>query len=266
MYRLLIVDDERDICENLKLLVDWKKFKISAVYTASSFEAAADVALDFKPHIALVDVNLGGGHYGYELINRLREMGLKTVFCMISGYDDFIHVQRSMKAGAKDYLLKPISVRDLEAFLTNAIIKDLGGTLQERAPVQEQIDPVANRPYHDFSNITNKIILIIRNDCSVNLSLVSVANMFNMSSKYIGRVFLKDTGLKFTEYLMAYRMLMAKHLLETTNERISDIVERVGYSQPNNFYVHFSKMFDISPNALRAKVLEEQEHQAGKQA
>ena len=258
MYRLLIVDDERDICENLKLLVDWKKFKISAVYTASSFEAAADIALDVKPHIALVDVNLGG-HYGYELITRLQEQGLTTVFCMISGYDDFIHVQRSMKAGAKDYLLKPISVQDLETFLTKAIVKDLGGTLPKRQQAQELIDPVANRPYHDFSNITNKIILIIRSDCGVNLSLVTVAEMFNMNSKYIGRVFLKDTGLKFTEYLMVYRMQTAKHLIESTKEQISDIVEKVGYSQTNNFYVHFSKMFGVSPNALRANLTGEAE-------
>ena len=96
------------------------------------------------------------------------------------------------------------------------------------------------------------MILIIRNDCSANLNLVSVGEMFNMSSKYIGRVFLKDTGLKFTEYLMVYRMLTAKHMIETTKERISDIVEKVGYSQANNFYVHFNRMFGISPNSLRA--------------
>lgn len=251
MYRLLIVDDEREICENLKLLIDWKKFNISAVYTATSFEAAVDLAMDFKPHIALVDVNLGA-HLGYELVVHLHEMGLTTTFCMISGYDDFVHVQRSMKAGAKDYILKPINVNDLEAFLAKAIVKDLGGTLPQLKLPSSQIDPVSNRPYHDFSNITNKVILIIRNDCSANLNLVSVGEMFNMSSKYIGRVFLKDTGLKFTEYLMVYRMLTAKHMIETTKERISDIVEKVGYSQANNFYVHFNRMFGISPNSLRA--------------
>lgn len=78
--------------------------------------------------------------------------------------------------------------------------------------------------------------------------------MFNMSSKYIGRVFLKDTGLKFTEYLMVYRMYTAKRLIETTRERISDIVVKVGYSQPNNFYVHFNRLFGYSPNALRAAI------------
>ena len=117
MYRLLIVDDEKGICENIRLLLDWSRFNIGAVYTATSFERAVDIALDVKPDLVLVDVNLGG-HLGYELIARLREMGLTASFCMISGYDDFFYVQRSMKAGARDYLLKPINTRDLETYLT----------------------------------------------------------------------------------------------------------------------------------------------------
>ncbi len=253
MYRLLIVDDEKDICENIKLLLDWSRFNIGAVYTATSFERAVDIALDVKPDLVLVDVNLGG-HLGYELIARLREMGLTASFCMISGYDDFFYVQRSMKAGARDYLLKPINTRDLETYLTKAIVSELGGTLPEQKQSAAQIDEVSNRPYHDFSNITNKVILIIKNDCGANLSLAVIGDMFNMSSKYIGRVFLKDTGLKFTEYLMVYRMYTAKRLIETTQERISDIVVKVGYSQPNNFYVHFNRLFGYSPNVLRTAI------------
>ena len=116
MYRLLIVDDEKDIRENLRYLIDWEKFGITAVLTADSFEHAVDLAVDFRPHIALVDVNLGD-HFGYELVSVLRGRGFDTCFCMISGYDDFVHVQNSMKAGARDYLLKPISPKTLYPIL-----------------------------------------------------------------------------------------------------------------------------------------------------
>ena len=75
--------------------------------------------------------------------------------------------------------------------------------------------------------------------------------MFHMSSKYIGRIFLKDTGLKFSEYLMVYRMLMARNLIVSTKEKISVIAASVGYSQINNFYVHFKNYFNVSPSSLR---------------
>lgn len=250
MYRLLIVDDEKDIRENLRYLVDWEKFGITAVLTADSFEHAVDVAVDFKPQIALVDVNLGD-HYGYELVSRLREMGFDTCFCMISGYDDFIHIQSSMKAGARDYLLKPINVRELEAYLERTVVQELGGTVREKQAASAEIDPVANRTYKSFSNITNKMILIVKNDYGTNLSLTSISEKFNMSSKYIGRVFLNDTGLKFSEYLMVFRLQTARYLVENTREKISFIISSVGYSQQNNFYVHFKRLFGVSPGDLR---------------
>lgn len=250
MYRLLIVDDEKDIRENLRYLIDWEKFGITAVLTADSFEHAVDLAVDFRPHIALVDVNLGD-HFGYELVSVLRGRGFDTCFCMISGYDDFVHVQNSMKAGARDYLLKPISVRELEDYLERTVVRELGGTVRQAKSADAQLDPVANRPYKHFSNITNKMILIVKNDYGSNLSLTSISEKFNMSSKYIGRVFLNDTGLKFSEYLMVFRLQTARYLVENTREKISFIISTVGYSQQNNFYVHFKRLFGVSPGDLR---------------
>ena len=110
---------------------------------------------------------------------------------------------------------------------------------------------MANRPYKSFSNITNKMILIVKNDYGANLSLTSISEKFNMSSKYIGRVFLNDTGLKFSEYLMVFRLQTARYLVENTREKISFIISSVGYSQQNNFYVHFKRLFGVSPGDLR---------------
>lgn len=62
---------------------------------------------------------------------------------------------------------------------------------------------------------------------------------------------MKDTGIKFSEYLTAYRMIQARRLIENTQEKISVIANMVGYSQLNNFYVHFKNYYNISPSTLR---------------
>ena len=85
----------------------------------------------------------------------------------------------------------------------------------------------------------------------MNTSLNSIAESFNMSSKYIGRIFLKDTGMKYSEYLTAYRMQEAKHLIVNTREKISVIAGMVGYTQLNNFYTQFRNYFGVSPSSLR---------------
>ena len=113
------------------------------------------------------------------------------------------------------------------------------------------MDPVLRTEYGKLSRITNKIILIVKSNYRRGLSLTSIAEMLNMSSKYIGRVFLQDTGMKFSAYLTAYRMIQAKRLIENSQEKISVVASMVGYSQLNNFYVHFKNYFHISPGALR---------------
>lgn len=57
--------------------------------------------------------------------------------------------------------------------------------------------------------------------------------------------------MKFSDYLMAYRILEAKRLILNTQEKISVIANMVGYVQLNHFYIHFKTYFGISPGALR---------------
>ena len=57
--------------------------------------------------------------------------------------------------------------------------------------------------------------------------------------------------MKFSEYRMAYRMVQAKRLIETTGDKIIVIAGQVGYTQLNNFYVHFKEYYGFSPTALR---------------
>lgn len=246
----MIVDPDRGICENIPYLLDWSQYGVSGILTANSYEEAVSRAVDFQPHIALVELELGD-RQGYELVRHLRETGLETVFCTMGDKEDFQWVQQSMRAGARDYLLKPLDTSELRSFLERAVVRELGGSLPERPAVQTGLDPVLHTEYGKLSRITNKIILIVKSNYRRGLSLTGIAEMLNMSSKYIGRVFLQDTGMKFSAYLTAYRMIQARRLIENTQEKISVVASMVGYSQLNNFYVHFKNCYHISPSALR---------------
>ena len=250
MYRLLIVDTNRDSCQSTKTLLDWSRYGFSCVMSAYSFAEAVSKAIDMQPHVAIIDVKLGD-QWGYDLAAQLRSMGMKTVFCMTSDKEDPHHLRKSMQAGAQDYLLKPPKIKELRSFIERTIVRELHGTLPESVAAKPETDPVLNKEYTCFSRITNKIILFVQSNYHHSPSLTSIAESFNMSSKYIGRIFLKDTGIKYTDYLMAYRMLEAKRLIINTREKISVIAGMVGYSQLNNFYTQFRNYFGISPSSLR---------------
>ena len=250
MYRLLIVEPDKNVCGEIRNLLDWPGYGFTSILTAATYNEGVMRAMDFSPHVAFVDVDLGE-HRGADLVKNLQSAGVGTVFCMMADHLDYHEVRRCMQASAQDFLLKPLKKAEVLDFVRQTIVQRLHGSLPEEHSVYSEVDPVLQMEYARFSKITNKIILLIKGDCRNTQSLTRIAESFNMSSKYIGRIFLKDTGIKFTDYLTAYRMLEAKHLLETTQEKISVIAGMVGYSQLNNFYTHFKMYFGISPGTMR---------------
>jgi AraC-like DNA-binding protein len=179
--------------------------------------------------------------------------GTKSWACMGIGLFDIVEFLNE-RTGATKRVQIVTSLRQdaLRGFIEWVLTEELGGTLPIESFSPFKRDPVLQREYSEFSRITNKILLLIHSEYATSLSLTTIAAQFDMSSKYIGRIFLKDTGLRFTEYLMAYRMLEAKHRIISTNEKISVIAGLVGYSQLNNFYIHFRNYFGVSPSSMRS--------------
>lgn len=251
MYRLLVADsdamDQEAVCD----MLDWSVYGFDNIIQAGSYAEVVDHALDQHPQLILVDAELDGGK-GYELIAQLRRSGSAAVFCLMSRRNTKDELRRAMRCGARECLHKPIQEDELRSFVEWVLTEEFGGVLPQETVSPNRADPVLQREYSEFSRITNKILLLIHSEYATSLSLTTIAAQFNMSSKYIGRIFLKDTGMRFTEYLMAYRMLEAKHRIISTNEKISVIAGLVGYSQLNNFYIHFRNYFGVSPSSMRS--------------
>ena len=168
MYTLMIVDDESAILEGISRLLDWKALGFDQIRTAkSSFEVISHV-VDWKPDICLMDVCIGN-EFGYELITRLSEMGVRSNYIMMSGYDEFTYACEALRCGALDYLLKPIDGGKLLQRVKQIIIEKLHGTIPEE--IEEELDPILRRPYPEMSPLIRKIVMIVAMEYGRNLSL-----------------------------------------------------------------------------------------------
>ena len=246
MYKILIVEeDER--CRQALASTPWGALGFQDAQYAGSFAEGLDLALLHQPHVVLVGLSLGE-RMGYELIHQLRSGGQECICCLMAAHMDIHNLRRAMRAGCRDVLKRPPDPQALREFLEWAAVTQLHTALPEQAL---DVDPVLGKPCSDYGKVTNRILAAVRSDYPVSLSLTVIARRGNMSSKYIGRVFLKETGMRFSEYLMAYRMLEARRLILGTGEKISVIAKMVGYPQQNNFYTHFRQYFGVSPSSLR---------------
>lgn len=252
MYKLLIVDDEPQILEGMKRILDWEQYGFSRIETSESVDGAISKAVDLLPDVAIFDVCIGKD-LGFDAIRRLNEVRLPTKYIIMSGYSEFKYAQEAIRCGVKDYLLKPLERNKLQQVVKKIMTENFRSTLGDKDGDQLALDkdPVLGVTYDSLSKLINRILLMIKTEYAQNVTLKSVAERFHMNSTYLGQLFLKETHMKFSEYLMAYRMLRAQERIQSSDEKIYTIALSVGYNNLSYFYSHFHSFFGKSPSDLR---------------
>lgn len=84
-----------------------------------------------------------------------------------------------------------------------------------------------------------------------SIGLEQIAELVNLSPVYLSITFKKDMGMNFSDYIINYRIDVAKKLLKDIQYNISQVSEMVGYSDPKHFSKLFKKRVGINPIEYR---------------
>lgn len=107
--RILIVDDDTNICELLRLYIEKEGYEASI---ANDGETALKMFDSFGPDLLLLDIMLPGLD-GYELLEYLRPTGTPVIFITAKGsLGDRV---KGLRLGADDYIVKPFEIAELVA-------------------------------------------------------------------------------------------------------------------------------------------------------
>jgi DNA-binding NtrC family response regulator len=110
----LVVDDDPDFRESLRAIVEREGF---AVRTAGSLREARDALADSAPDVLLVDIKLPDGD-GLELVRDPEVTALAEVV-VVTGHASVDSAVEVLRAGALDYLTKPIDRARLKSVLAH---------------------------------------------------------------------------------------------------------------------------------------------------
>ena len=80
-----------------------------------------------------------------------------------------------------------------------------------------------------------------------NLGFDGVCDYIGITKIYFGRIFQKEAGVSFGTYINQCRIELAKSLLEQTNLRVSEVAEKVGFSNTKYFSVVFKTTTGMTP-------------------
>jgi DNA-binding NtrC family response regulator len=115
--RILVVDDDELVNDFLTTTLSEQPYKVESVFSA---EAALDRIAEREFDLIVSDVKMGGMD-GLELLDRLQRVAPETVVIIMTAYGEVADAVRAMKAGAFDYLLKPVGADQTEMIVERAL-------------------------------------------------------------------------------------------------------------------------------------------------
>jgi two-component system, NtrC family, nitrogen regulation response regulator NtrX len=163
--KILIVDDEANICASLKMVLEGAGYSVLCCRTAAEFQAQMPHA---RVDACLLDVRLPDGN-GIDLLRVLRQAENHAPAIMISGHGTIADAVAATRAGAFDFLEKPLSRDRLLLVLKNAL--DQAALQEENARLRELIgeSPRLIGESPAFKRILEQATQVARSDARVLL-------------------------------------------------------------------------------------------------
>ncbi len=124
--RVLIVDDEEEICLMLRDFLAEEGYDVSYV---TSPEAALQQVQELRPALVLLDYKMPG-KTGAELLKEIKALDPKVVVVMVTAMKDIDTFKQCREAGASDYITKPVDLNYLResAFISTLMSRGRKGT------------------------------------------------------------------------------------------------------------------------------------------
>ncbi|MDH3693999.1 MAG: sigma-54 dependent transcriptional regulator [Gammaproteobacteria bacterium] len=116
-YSILIIEDEATLAKNIARSLSRSGFAAKIATTAEEALKSLD---KFEPDTVLLDFQLPG-MTGLEALQQIRKRDLSTKIIMMTGHGDVQLAVDAMKAGASDYVSKPVSLVELKLLIEKTI-------------------------------------------------------------------------------------------------------------------------------------------------
>jgi two-component system, response regulator YesN len=148
------------------------------------------------------------------------------------------------KQATIEHFLKLNTLQEIAAWFEAELFEPVLRYLSEQSETQ-------------YLDIANQMVKLIHEKYQEDFSLEACASMLNFHPVYLSRVFKKETGINFSDYLAEYRMNVAKQLLEHSNDKIADIAEKLRYTNTSAFIRTFRRIVGMTPGQYREQFRKE---------
>ncbi|MCB0193120.1 MAG: response regulator [Anaerolineae bacterium] len=223
--RVLLVDDIPETRENLRKLLFFEA-DIEVVGAATNGEEGVQMAVELKPDIVLMDINMPGMD-GITASEHISQQSPVTQIIMMSVQGEADYLRRSMLAGAREFLIKPFSSDELVSSIRRVYQLGASRRLVMPTPTPGAGGATAGKTAVES---TGKIVSIFSSKGGVGCSTIAVNLAIALQQNAAIKVAVVDTSLQFGDIgvllnLYASRTIadLASNSDELDDELISDV-------------------------------------------
>lgn len=119
MSQILVVDNEKSICDLLSILLGKEGHEVMAVNSA---DAAVKLLKDNSFDLVITDIRMPRSS-GIDVLDSVNELSPRTPVVMMTAYASAETAVMAMKKGAYDYISKPFKIEDVQLIVKNALEK-----------------------------------------------------------------------------------------------------------------------------------------------
>jgi YesN/AraC family two-component response regulator len=245
MNKVLIVEDEQDIRENIAEIFKLSKFK---VFEASNGADGLDLAVDNQPDIIVSDI-LMPGMDGFELLEKVKSnpQTEHIPVILLTAKTMMDSKLKGLKIGADDYITKPFNVDELVLRATNLVStrKKLRRTpiIPEKLKVESKDDIFIKKIYQIMEKNIDKF----------DFSVEDFVREMGYSRSAVQKKIKAITGKTATNLVRDYRLERARQLIEQGAGFLSEIAAMVGFNSLSYFSNCYKQYFGENPSDVKKK-------------
>lgn len=178
MYKILIIEDEVELLENLKFLLELEDYQVAAFPNGKD---GADYAINYPIDLIVCDINMPGLD-GYQVLEIVRNNSLtKNIpFIFLTAKSNLDDQRQGMDLGADDYISKPYS--------DEVLLSAIKARLHKHNLIKDEVNTEVN--------ITNKnIASTLPHELNTPLTIISTyADMLLQNGDNMGKAEIKDVA------------------------------------------------------------------------
>ena len=120
MHKILIVDDDKDMCKIISTVLTQEGYEVYIVFDG---EQAIKKIKAKKINLVILDLRLLNNMDGIEILQKIRNMGISINVMMISAYGNDLIKSQAKKLGVDQFLGKPFNLNKLIKIVKNTVSK-----------------------------------------------------------------------------------------------------------------------------------------------